>query len=296
MKRWRELSQRHRATIAAVAAIYLVVIVAVVTTSPLVRLDWAIRGLTMRQRWPELQPLVGVWVMLGQRAPAVTLATIWLTYRAWRTRSLRPLVVLVLATVLLNLSVGGVKVMLGRLGATAPLPFGSNGLFDGGTLFPSGHTSNAVVTWGVLAYVAVDHRRLKAALATIAAFTIGLAALYEGWHWFSDILAGWAAGGLVLLALPGFEPALARTEAFVRDLPARWRDHRRTPDDVAEGTPEGEPELALHRFRVARDERLLGSREHVADLYAEPDITRRPTAVSNVGQQLLHRGAERLHG
>ena len=34
--------------------------------------------------------------------------------------------------------------------------------------------------------------------------------VYLGTHWLSDVVLGWAAGVLVLLALPWLEPAMAR--------------------------------------------------------------------------------------
>src|SRR5690606_28616665 len=46
----------------------------------------------------------------------------------------------------------------------------------------------------------------------------GMATVYLGTHWLSDVLLGWVAGLLILLALPWFEPMIARAEARILGL------------------------------------------------------------------------------
>ncbi|WP_236836230.1 phosphatase PAP2 family protein [Blastococcus sp. KM273129] len=69
-------------------------------------------------------------------------------------------------------------------------------------VFPSGHAANAVAMWGVVAYLARRHRRGAPVLAALVAAGVGASTVYLGTHWVSDVLAGWIAGALVLLALP----------------------------------------------------------------------------------------------
>jgi undecaprenyl-diphosphatase len=69
-----------------------------------------------------------------------------------------------------------------------------------GFSLPSGHTVDATVVIGVLALVLVRLTRgpLRAALATAAAAAVGasgVARLYLGVHWATDVLAGWLLGG-----------------------------------------------------------------------------------------------------
>lgn len=66
--------------------------------------------------------------------------------------------------------------------------------------FPSGHTLNAVVIAGVIAYLLVLRRRsrrgrvLTVTLATVFALTMGLSRVFLGHHWFTDVLAAWVLG------------------------------------------------------------------------------------------------------
>jgi membrane-associated phospholipid phosphatase len=211
--------------------VLLALLVAVVTGSPLVDLDEAVYRWAPEQHWPQLSGVLTWWVVLGQRAVCLSMAAVWLGLRGRRTRDARPLGVLLVATLLTEVGVGAMKDLVGRLGPLqlgedAVLPGASDVFTAGGTIFPSGHTANAVVTWGVLALVARGHRRLGAVLAAGVAVSVGLTTVYLGTHWLSDVIAGWCAGGLVLLALPTAVPVAARAGSRVTALWARRRTGR----------------------------------------------------------------------
>jgi undecaprenyl-diphosphatase len=199
---------------AGLGVLYAALLVAVVADSPLVDLDSTVLGWAPATQWPGLLPVLSVWVLLGQRAVCLAVAVAWLGARAVRTGDPRPLLTLGVTTLLLDVSVEGVKTALGRQGplelGRAALAQGGSVVFDGGTIFPSGHTANAVVTWGLLALLARRHRRVWGVLAGLVAVSVGLTTVYLGTHWLSDVLAGWAAGGLVLLAVPALGPVVDR--------------------------------------------------------------------------------------
>lgn len=209
---WPPLSRRHTALLLATCAAYLLVLAGVLLNTELVDLDWSVRLLRPYERWPRLEPLLDTWVVAGQRGPSAIAAFAWLAWRAHRLGRLRPLLVMAVALLLLNVTVGAVKIVTGRLGPHYAQYVGSPELFSGGTIFPSGHTANAVVTWGVLAYLAARWRRTGAVIAAATACSIGLTTVYLGTHWVTDVLAGWAAGLLVLLSLPLLEPLVAAAE------------------------------------------------------------------------------------
>ena len=185
---------------------YVAVCAAVLGRSRLVDLDLAVLRWSPSSHWPAASAFLSEWVLLGQRAVCFGLAAAWLGLRALRTREMRPLVTLGTATVLLDVSVGLAKRGIGRLGplqlGAAALRAGGSTVFSHGTIFPSGHAANAVVTWGLLAWLARAHRRSWAVAAGLLAASVGLATIYLGTHWVSDVLAGWTAGALVLLAVP----------------------------------------------------------------------------------------------
>ncbi|WP_309505084.1 phosphatase PAP2 family protein [Streptomyces sp. KM273126] len=206
---------------ALVAGVYAAVFVALLARSPLLRLDWRLAMWRPYRQWPELRELLDILVVAGQRGPTMTAALAWLGWRYWRSRNPRPLLVFLTALVLLNVSVGAVKLGTGRLGPGSAHTIGSTEFLRGGDVFPSGHTANCLVIWGTLAHLATRHRTAAAVAAALAAVVVGLATVYLGTHWFSDVLGGWAAGALVLLALPYCEPFAEWVVVRVRRLGAR---------------------------------------------------------------------------
>lgn len=149
---------------------------------------------------------------------------------------------------------------MGRLGPHYATTIGSNEMGLGGDIFPSGHTANAVVTWGILAYLASTPRarRWLSAVSAVTSLGVGMAAVYLGTHWLSDVLLGWAAGLLILLALPWCEPLIARAEVAIFDLRDRWRARGGAPAPAA---PVGSPVLLKRRPAAQED---VAARESVS--------------------------------
>jgi len=73
--------------------------------------------------------------------------------------------------------------------------------FEYSPSFPSGHTLNAVVIAGIVAYLLILRQRTGTARSiTIAgsvliAIAVGATRVLLGAHWFTDVLAGWLLGG-----------------------------------------------------------------------------------------------------
>jgi undecaprenyl-diphosphatase len=148
---------------------------------------------------------LGLWVvMAGQRFPTAVLLLVVAAVLGMRARSWRPVVVSVAALVSLNVVVGALKLLTAR---SVP-SFGRDVLFANGTAFPSGHASNAVLTWGLMAVLVLHFKRpapafgraiIRAVIAICA--VVGLTSIYLATHWVTDIIAGWAIGGLLLWAV-----------------------------------------------------------------------------------------------
>ncbi|MGW2658243.1 phosphatase PAP2 family protein [Streptomyces sp. NPDC001478] len=209
---------RHRiALFGGTLAFYVAIVIAVLMSSWLVALDWKVMLFRPYQQWPGIHAFLDYYVVLGQRGPTAVMVACWLGWRSWRQHTLRPLLTLGASLLLLNLSVGAVKIGLGRLGPHYATRIGSAELFAGGDIFPSGHTANAVVTWGILAYLAATPRarRYLSAMSALVSLGVGLTTVYLGTHWLSDVLLGWAAGLLILLGLPWVEPLITRAENWI---------------------------------------------------------------------------------
>jgi len=94
-----------------------------------------------------------------------------------------------------------------------------------GPAFPSGHTVSAVIIFGLLFYFTTTMvrplwLRLPLQLACIygIAFT-GLARIYHGAHWFSDVYGAAILGGLLLAVLIALHRHLSPTPAAVTSDP-----------------------------------------------------------------------------
>lgn len=100
----------------------------------------------------------------------------------------------------------GAKAAFGRLEPTGDAD--AHDFFEGGTIFPSGHTSRSFAIAAVLA----DHYGPKAAwIAYPVATLIGLATVQQDTHWTSDILAGAGLGLAIGTGIARRHPAPAPT-------------------------------------------------------------------------------------
>jgi membrane-associated phospholipid phosphatase len=124
-----------------------------------------------------------------------------LVLAALATRRYRLAAIIAVALIGAPLSTEAVKVMVARARPPDPL------VVADGYGFPSGHTLNSTVTYGLLALVAwrarleLSVRRLAAAIGVAIPFLGGLSRIALGVHWPSDVLGGWLAGtALVAIA------------------------------------------------------------------------------------------------
>lgn len=134
-----------------------------------------------------------------------------------------------------------------------------------GWAFPSGHTTQAVAAWGILALLlsvsATPRARLLiAGTATSVAVLVGASRVYLGVHWLTDVLAAAAMSVAVLALWSIVHRTLAPTEgAITPKLAGRHGPRLRRVDRMDDG---GRPAAATlgGRDRGARAGRRLGSR------------------------------------
>lgn len=141
---------------------------------------------------------------LGLRGVSGVALLIVALYISYRFKTWRPINLGLLSFISLNLVVGGFKFGLGRT-----KPREGYDLFGvGGMSYPSGHASNAIFIWGVVAYLIyryahVDRYRGRLASSGVAllSVTVCTVSLIRNTHWFSDLFAGLLLGGSLLVLI-----------------------------------------------------------------------------------------------
>jgi membrane-associated phospholipid phosphatase len=183
---------------------FLVVTQQVLTNGPLVAYDKEINS----QPKPQFEGLAGFILRrlddLGLRGLTATVLLIAATFIAYKFKTWRPLNLAMISLLLLNLVVGSFKIVLGR---TKPRD-GFDLLHAGGMSYPSGHASNAVLSWGILAYLIYRYAkvdryqgRLASAGVVLISLTVCVVSLIRHTHWFSDLLGGLFVGSALLVAV-----------------------------------------------------------------------------------------------
>ena len=183
---------------------FLVVTQQVLTDGPLVAYDRELNS----QPKPQFDGFSGFVLRrlddLGLRGVTATVLLIAAMFIAYKFKTWRPLNLAVLSLLLLNLTVGGSKILLGR---TKPRD-GFDLLNAGGMSYPSGHASNAVLSWGILAYLIYRYAkvdryqgRLASAGVAVITLTVCTVSLIRHTHWFSDLLGGVFIGSALLVAV-----------------------------------------------------------------------------------------------
>ena len=183
---------------------FLVVTQQVLTNGPLVAYDKEINS----QPKPQFEGLAGFILRrlddLGLRGLTATVLLIAATFIAYKFKTWRPLNLALISLLSLNLVVGTFKLVLGR---TKPRD-GFDLLHAGGMSYPSGHASNAVLSWGILAYLIYRYAkvdRYQGRLATsgvvLISLTVCVVSLIRHTHWFSDLLGGLFVGSALLVAV-----------------------------------------------------------------------------------------------
>ncbi len=130
-----------------------------------------------------------------------------------RFKSWRPINLSILSLVLLNLVVGLSKFLFGRSKPSS----GFDLVFtDSGLSYPSGHAANAVLTWGIMAYLIFrySHKEPFEGLRLtwfVSIITTGvcLASLYRNTHWFSDLLGGLFIGSALLVLIIAIDRSIS---------------------------------------------------------------------------------------
>jgi membrane-associated phospholipid phosphatase len=142
---------------------------------------------------------------LGLRAVTAIILMFTAVLISHRFKSWRPINLSLLSLLLLNLAIGLSKLMFGR---TKPSTGFDLVFTDSGLSYPSGYAANAILTWGIFAYLIYrySHRYLFEGMRLtwfVAIVTTGvcLVSLYQNTHWFSDLWGGLLIGSALLVVI-----------------------------------------------------------------------------------------------
>ena len=202
------LSAKARLISATLLGLLVLVTVDIFVQGPLTQLDIKIASWDGEKETPALQDAAWVYDKLGQRSVLVPILLIVAGVFARRHGTWRPVVLAMASFVVLNVVVGAMKILIGR----SETETGDPSVFDGGVIYPSGHSSNMVLTGGLIIYFfwryAKDPplRRLTLLITVLTTVTI-LTSLYVGSHWLTDLVAGALVGGLLLQLVILFDRA-----------------------------------------------------------------------------------------
>ncbi|CAN2181054.1 PAP2_like_2 domain containing protein [Candidatus Nanopelagicaceae bacterium] len=192
---------------------FVIVTQQVITNGPLIALDAKIAnaGRTDFPSWIDF--LLMRIDDLGLRGLTGTALMIAAIYIARRFKTWRPLNLAILSLIALNVTVGLAKLLIGR---TKP-QLNVDLIYAGGLSYPSGHASNAILSWGVLAYLIyryahVDRYRGRLASTGVALISLSVCvvSLFRNTHWLSDLVGGLFIGAALLvmvIAVDRFVPS-----------------------------------------------------------------------------------------
>jgi membrane-associated phospholipid phosphatase len=187
---------------AALFAGFLIVTYQAVNYGPITEVDRYFFELNHPEHSGFTEFLIRRFDDLGLRGVSGIALLIVAIYISRRFKTWRPINLGLLAFISLNIFVGGFKYALGRTKPREGLDlFGA-----GGMSYPSGHASNAIFIWGIIAYLIYRYanvNRYRGRLASTAvgalAFTVCTVSLIRNTHWFSDLFAGLLLGGSLLV-------------------------------------------------------------------------------------------------
>jgi membrane-associated phospholipid phosphatase len=141
---------------------------------------------------------------LGLRGFTATVLIIVAILIGWKYKTIRPFNLSVLALLALNGVVGIAKLSIGRTKPRLHIDL----LNTSGMSYPSGHAANALISWGLIAYLLSTYfifplfsRKILYPIVGLMTLSVCVVSLARNTHWFSDLFGGLVLGGSILVAV-----------------------------------------------------------------------------------------------
>jgi membrane-associated phospholipid phosphatase len=160
-------------------------------------LDNPVLHLAIGLRTPRNVALVHFFTNLGGVLELSIITAVVVLVMMWRWRSWTPLI-------LIGVAVAGALLMTlvgkGLVGRARPPLAEAVPPYETSPSFPSGHALNSTVIAGLVAYLLLLHltsalARVLSIVCAVAWFvSIGLSRVFLGYHWLTDVMAGWTLG------------------------------------------------------------------------------------------------------
>lgn len=156
---------------------------------------WTFRG-------PYNYVIADIFDRIGQRLICLPILFGVAYYLCRRLDSIRPLVIALGGTLLLNFAIGVVKIATER---ESPRTGGPDLFAGDNVLFPSGHTANVIFVYGLTVALLWRYGRISERSGLLLFTGVGttflfmtFVSIYRHTHWLSDLLAGGMIGLAVL--------------------------------------------------------------------------------------------------
>jgi undecaprenyl-diphosphatase len=157
--------------------------------------DHAIERFVLQQRTGTLTDIFRVITHLGGVGVVAPLGAAVVLLLAWRRH-----IVLAFGVVVATGGVALITAVAKLLVARSRPPIRLQLVSAHGAAFPSGHSAESVVCYGVLAWIVSQLSPSRAVrvsawvAAAVIALAVGISRLYLGVHWASDVVSGWFVG------------------------------------------------------------------------------------------------------
>lgn len=171
----------------------------VVAHEEAVRFDPGITRFAVSHRAAWLTGLMKDVTWLGSNLVLVPLVACLAVWLVWRRREWRTAVALVVVEAGAVIAYQVTKALIGR---PRP-PLALRLVHVTGFSFPSGHATESLAVWGAIAVALAATRSLRARVlfglgTSVLVLLIGASRIYLGVHWWTDVVGGYALGGLWL--------------------------------------------------------------------------------------------------